>query len=284
MTDLSSLVAAAGPSSAAYRDPVFPDRTLILHAARPNAWHPGIPVLFIHHGVTRNGQDYRDYWQPHVDPGGFLAISIEFPNADFPDHLCYNLGNLRSATGELNPRSQWTFGVDGRLFVALRNQGITTTSRHGLFGHSAGGQFVHRMLSLGYRDHVAVAIGANAGTYAMPDLATNWPWGLGATDLRGDDLPAMLAFPLIILAGTEDTRTTGRFFPKGAQSLRQGPTRYARAHAYHRAGQAAAAALGVPLAWRLIDVPGVGHNGRRMSDAAAPLVAAALRQQRQPLD
>jgi hypothetical protein len=276
MTDLSPLVAAPGDASLAYFDPAFPDRKLVLHAARPRDWHPGIPVLFVHHGVARNGRDYRDYWLPHADGARILIIAIEFPEASFPEYLWYNFGNLHTADGTPNPREQWTFGIDPRLFEALQSQGITTMPRYGLFGHSAGGQYVHRMLSFGYRDKVAVAVSANAGTYAMPDLATAWPWGLGATDVTGDNLRTLLTFPLTIMAGTADTKTTGRFFPKGPKSLKQGPTRHARAHTYHRLGHAAAADLGVSLAWKVIDVPDVGHDGRRMSDAAAPVIADAL--------
>ena len=276
MIDLAPLIAVAGGSSLPYIDATFPQQTLILHSARPRDWHPGLPVVFVHHGVARNGGDYRDFWLPHVDAGRILAIAIEFPDSDFPEYLWYNFGNLHAADGTSNPRAQWTFGIDGRLFDALRNQRIATTQRYGLFGHSAGGQYVHRMLSFGYRDRVAVAISANAGTYAMPDLMTHWPWGLGATDLTGDDLRAFLCFPLTIMAGTNDIKTSGRFFPKGPKSLKQGPTRHARAHSYLRAGQVAAAELGVALAWKLLDVPDVGHDGRRMSDAAAPLIAETL--------
>jgi hypothetical protein len=277
LIDLSPLVATAGAASLPYFDPAFPAQRLILHAARPREWHRGLPVLFVHHGVGRNGQDYRDYWMPHADAGGMLVIAIEFPEASFPEYLWYNFGNLHAADGTPNPRDQWTFGIDPRLFNALRDQSITTTRRYGLFGHSAGGQYVHRMLSFGYRDQVAVAVSANAGTYAMPDLTTDWPWGLGATDVTPDDLPAILAFPLTIMAGTADIKTTGRFFPKGPKSLKQGPTRHARAHTYLRTGQIAATKLGIPLGWTVIDVPDVGHDGRRMSDAAAPLIAEALR-------
>jgi hypothetical protein len=276
MIDLSPLVATAGATSLPYFDPAFPDRKLILHAARPADWRPDLPVLFIHHGVGRNGRDYRDFWLPHVDAGGMLAISVEFPEAGFPEYLWYNFGNLHAADGTPNPRAQWTFGIDPRLFQALRDQGITTTRQYGLFGHSAGGQYVHRMLSFGYREQVAVAVSANAGTYAMPDLATDWPWGLGGTEVTADDLRTLLAFPLTVMAGTADTRTTGRFFPKGPKSMKQGPTRHARAHVYVRTAQAAAADLGVNLAWRVIDVPDIGHDGRRMSDAAAPLIAEVL--------
>jgi hypothetical protein len=281
MTDLSPLIASPGASSLPYFDPAFPNQQLILHAARAVSWHPGLPILFVHHGVARNGRDYRDYWLPHVDAANILAIAIEFPEATFPEYLWYNFGNLHAADGTANPRAQWTFGIDDRLFQALQRQGITTTPRYGLFGHSAGGQYVHRMLSFGYREQVAVAVSANAGTYAMPDLATAWPWGLGATEVTRDDLRTLLTFPLTIMAGTADIKTTGRFFPKGPNSLKQGPTRHARAHSYLRIGQTAAAALGIELAWTVIDVPDVGHDGRRMSDAAAPLIAAALHRSHQ---
>ncbi len=257
-------------------DRAFPDRQLTLHAACPRGFTPDTPVLLVHHGVGRNGADYRDYWMQPADAAGILAIAVEFSAAAFPEHLCYHFGNLHGADGTTNPRAQWTYGIDARLFDALRAQGITRRERYGLFGHSAGGQFVHRMLSFGFRERVGVAVSANAGTYAMPDLDTAWPFGLGQTEVDPPALRSLLGFPLTVMAGTHDTRTSGRFFPKGPRSMRQGPHRHARAHAYVRAAHAAAAALGTRCAWTVIDVPGVGHDGKRMSAVAAPLIAAAL--------
>jgi len=49
-----------------------------------------------------------------------------------------------------------------------------------------------------------------------------------------------------------------------------------RAHNYVQSGHAAAAALQTSCAWAVIDVPGVGHEGRLMSAAAAPIVSAAM--------
>ena len=278
MTDLTRLVAAPGGSSLPYVDPAFPDRPLVLHAARPRQYDAGTPVLFVHHGVRRNGEEYRDYWLDLVDEAGILAISIEFPEASFLEYLWYHFGNLRAKDGTPNPREAWTFGIDESLFEELRLQGMTTRECYGLVGHSAGGQYVHRMLSFGFRDRVAVAVSANAGTYAMPDLATPWPFGLGQTDVDTNGLGALLTFPITVMAGTEDVVTTGRFFPKGPRSMRQGATRYERAQNYVRSGHATAAALRVSCAWTVIDVLGVGHDGRRMSAAAAPVVAAALRE------
>jgi hypothetical protein len=276
VNDLSRLVEAPGSHSMRYIDPAFPDRTLLLHSARPRRYDAVTPVLFVHHGVGRNGADYRDYWMRLVDGAGILAIAIEFPEASFPEYLWYHFGNLRDESGAPNPREQWTYGIDERLFAGLQAQGLTGRRRYGLFGHSAGGQFVHRMLSFGFRDCVAVAVSANAGTYAMPDLATPWPFGLGGTSLNAAALRQLLEFPITVMTGTRDTKTTGKYFPGGSRSMRQGGTRHERAHNYVRAGQTAAAALQTRCAWTVIDVPGVGHDGERMSVAAAPVVAAAL--------
>lgn len=276
MTDIAALVARHGPHTLPYHDPAFPDRPVILHSARPAHYTPETPLLFVHHGVARNGEDYRDYWMEHVDEAGILAIAIEFPESTFPEHYWYHFGNRHTKDGVPNLREAWTYGIIPRLFDTLRAQGITARRSYGLFGHSAGAQFVHRMLSFGFRDNVAVAVCANAGTYAMPDLDIPWPFGLGETEVTPDGLRDLLNFPLVIMAGTEDTKTTGRHFPKGPRSMRQGPHRYGRAHNYVRAGHAAAAALGTTCAWTVTDVPGIGHDGRGMSAAAAPVIAAAL--------
>src|SRR5271166_2395239 len=135
MTELSRLVDKPGGHTLVYADPVFPDRPLLLHSARPRRFDGDTPVLIVHHGVGRNGRDYRDYWLRLVDDAGILAIAVEFTEEAFPDYLWYHFDDL--------------------LFAALRDQRLTRRQRYGLFGHSAGGQFVHRMLSFGFRDRVA---------------------------------------------------------------------------------------------------------------------------------
>jgi len=76
MTDLSCLVDAPGAHSLPYVDPAFPERPLVLHAARPQQFAADTPVLFVHHGVGRNGSAYRDYWLKLVDEAGILAIAL----------------------------------------------------------------------------------------------------------------------------------------------------------------------------------------------------------------
>jgi hypothetical protein len=63
-------------------------------------------------------------------------------------------------------------------------------------------------------------------------VATSWPFGLLDTDVDTDALRAFLGFRITVMPGTADLSTTGRFFPKSPRSMRQGATRYERAHTY----------------------------------------------------
>jgi hypothetical protein len=71
------------------------------------------------------------------------------------------------------------------------------------------------MVSYGFRYGVAVAVTANAGTYAMPDLATPWPFGLGETDVDTDALRALLGFRVTVMAGTADVSPLGASSQRG---------------------------------------------------------------------
>jgi hypothetical protein len=97
-----------------------------------------------------------------------------------------------------------------------------------------------------------------------------------ARGLDTDAVRALLGFRITVMAGTADVATTGRFFPKGPRSMRQGATRCERAQNYVRSGHATAAALQTSCAWTVIDVPNVGHDGELMSAAAAPIVSAGM--------
>lgn len=276
MTDLSRLFARAGANDLDWAYPPLPGRRIVLRSAVPRHVTAGTPILFVHHGVNRNGGDYRDYWLPLVDEADLVVIAPEFPNEGFPGAAWYNFGNRTDASGAETPRSGWTYGVDGAVFAALKAQGLTGQAGYGVWGHSAGGQFVHRMISLGFREGVLAAVTANAGTYAMPSMETAFPFGLGGTGMDDAALAALLRFRLTVMAGTADVDATSPHFPKEKAAMAQGGTRYARAHRYIATARAEAGRLGVHCAWTIVDVAGVAHDGERMSAAAAPLLSAGL--------
>jgi len=277
MTTLRKLIEHAGANDGVpYVDAMFPDRPLTLWSARPQQHDPDMPVLFVLHGANRNANDYRDFWLKLVDEAGILAIAPEFSKEHYPGLRWFNYGNLLDDAGQKLPRTESTYGIIERMFTALREADVTRTRRYGLFGHSAGGQFVHRAVSAGFRANTAVAIAANSGSYAMPDPQVGFPYGLGGIGVDADELRRMFAYRLTVMVGIEDLDNTSDAFPKEPEAMLQGDTRFARAHRYIGRAREIAEGLGARCRWSLVEVAGVGHEGDKISSASAPIAAAAL--------
>jgi poly(3-hydroxybutyrate) depolymerase len=269
---LAAALAAPGRAAIPFRDPAGdPERLLTLHCYRPASHRPANPVVLVQHGMQRNGAEYRDYWAEDAERFGLLVIAPTFGPEHWPTAEHYNNGMPRDDDGRPRPRNAWGFTSLARIQAALRESGLTTRPRAHLFGHSAGGQFVHRLLSTQPQDAFEAAITANPGWYTLPTLDRPYPEGLGGLGLARADLARLLAFPQLILAGDRDTDTAGPSLPMQAEAMRQGPHRFARAQFYLEFARAEAARYGLPCAWRLQPVPGIGHDGAAMSRVAAAL-------------
>lgn len=248
-----------------------PTRPLVLHTYRPAGFTPDSPVVIVQHGMNRNGDEYRDFWIPAADRHNLLIVAPNFGNTEYPGAELYNNGHVLDDAGAVRPRAEWGYAVPARVFALLREAGVTRRAGAHFFGHSAGGQFGHRMLSTQPAEPFeAIAVG-NPGWYTLPDLDRPFPEGLGGIGLGEGDLQRLLTYPLLILAGEQDTETSGPSLPAQPAAVAQGPHRFARAHAYLEAGRAEAARRGWECAWRLIPVPHIGHDGAAMSRVAASL-------------
>ncbi len=267
--ELAAALLANTHADIPYIDPFSPERPLMLECYRPETHTPEKPVVIVQHGMNRNGDDYCKAWIPTAARRGLLVIAITFPEASWPGPYLYNLGNVRDKDGTVRPRESWSQAIPGRVFALLRASGVTTRDKAYLWGHSAGGQFVHRLMATQPHDIFEAVGAANAGWYSVPTLDLPYPEGLGGIGLTRDDVAKLLAYPMIIFAGDLDTETASDNLPKHAAAMAQGPHRFARAHTYLARGQAEAARLGVACNWRLVVVPGIGHEGIRMSAFAA---------------
>jgi hypothetical protein len=246
-------------------------RPLTLHAYRAASATPDSPVVLVQHGMGRNGDEYRDFWIEPAERHGLLILATTYGAAAWPGAEPYNNGLVLDAEGRPRPRAAWSYAIPLRVFAALRAAGLTRRPRAHLFGHSAGGQFGHRFMATQPHDALeAVTIG-NPGWYSLPTLDAPFPEGMGGIGLDEGDLLRLLAYPMTILAGERDIETSGPSLPATPAALAQGPHRFARAHNYLAAGQAEAARRGVACNWRLVPVPGIGHDGAAMSRVAAAL-------------
>ena len=258
-----------GRSTLPFIDVSHLDKPLVVNFYRPAGHRPNDPVIVVQHGMLRNGDDYRDFWIDAAEKHNLLIVAPTFPDEAFPKAESYNNGLVVSEDGTIAPRGQWLYTVPERVLDALRAGGAIDKPVIRIFGHSAGGQFVHRMLAIEGGELFAAAMASNPGWYTLPTLERRFPEGLGGLGLDREALARWLAYPMILFAGDQDIVTDDPNLPAQPEALAQGPHRYGRAHFMLDFARAEAARLGTACNWSLITVAGVGHDGAAMSRAAA---------------
>jgi len=246
-------------------------RPVTLHTYRAHGHTPAHPAVIVQHGVLRNGADYRDFWIDAADRYQLLIVAPTFSDTVWPGAASYNNGNVWTASGNPRHPAAWAYALVVRLAHTLREAELVTTGGIHLFGHSAGGQFVHRLASSQpLEPFAAIAVG-NPGCYTLPTLTQTWPAGLAGVGLDDSHLQRLLTYPLMILAGDQDNDPHAEHLPVDDFAMQQGAHRFARAQHYLAAGQREAQARGLECPWRLQVVPGIGHDGAAMSAVCASL-------------
>src|SRR3984893_15442596 len=219
-TDLANTLGRPGRVSLPYVDPFSPDRRLVLECFRPQRHDPDKPVVIVQHGMSRNGAEYCEAWVPAAERHGFLVVAITFPKEAWPDAVTYNNGHVLAEDGTLRQRDGWSLAIPGRVFALLREAGVTRREKIHLWGHSAGGQFVHRLLATQPHGSFAAVGAANSGWYTLPTLDVPYPDGLGGIGLTQDDVVRFLGYPLVIFSGS--------WLSAGDPFRRRGHRRYGR--------------------------------------------------------
>jgi poly(3-hydroxybutyrate) depolymerase len=230
-------------------------------------------IVFVMHGVLRDGDRYRDEWRDLAEKHDLIIVVPTFGRKDFPTTESYNLGNITSEGGSRNPRPQWSFSAIEPLFDDIVCRVAGNQRGYALYGHSAGGQFVHRYVAFADAPRLEAAVAANSGWYTMPNDEA-FPYGWGG-DAAGLVVPEK-AFqrPLTILLGTDDIDRNDPNLRKNEQADRQGLTRFARGHGFLDAARERAG-TSMPLAWRMAYAPGIGHDNGGMAPFAIPLLLSA---------
>lgn len=256
------------------------DRPFTVRYHMPEGYTPETPIVFVMHGNSRTGERYFNDWEPHAIAHGFLLLVPEFDTDNYPGNQWYNLGNVfpdadapDASDDARNPESTWTFTAIEHLFDEVRTATGSTRDTFRIFGHSAGSQFVHRLLMTRPDAPVERVVAANAGWYTMPDEGVEWPYGLGGSGFEVSGLAALLQLPVTVLLGDADTITTSSNLRRTPEAMLQGPHRFTRGHTFYATAQSAAESLGVPFGWALDTVPGAGHSNALMAPRAAEILA-----------
>lgn len=139
-----------------------------------------------------------------------------------------------------------------------------------MFGHSAGGQILHRFALFGASDRANRLIAANSGWYTLPDFGVKFPFGLKQSPLSKEALYKAFTKNLVIFLGEQDNadETRGHLARNDKLDV-QGLHRFSRGKYFYRQSKAIAEGMNADFAWQKVHIPDVGHDYRRMSEQAA---------------
>lgn len=242
------------------------DRPVRVYTYRPRQCDSTCPIVFVMAGAKRDASHYRDYWELAADRHGFIVIAPELSQQHWPRAAAYNLGDV-AATDD---REKWAFAVVEHLFDEMRDG----QKDYRIFGHSAGAQFVQRMALFRPDNRAAVMVAANPGWYTMPEWrkdkgAESFPYSLVGAKVGEAELRQALGKRVILMVGEKDSDPDDENLNQSAGAKKQGDGRVERGENFFKAATAAANELGVKLAWELVEVPDVAHDGEAMSRIAA---------------
>jgi poly(3-hydroxybutyrate) depolymerase len=228
-----------------------------------------LPVVIMLHGAERNASAYIDQWAPVADLYQLVVVAPTFDKEYFKGSDRYNLGNVWDERSALfTPAKEWTFSVIEPLFDQLVKELRSSQTHYYLSGHSAGAQFVHRFLYFVPQNRAAKVFIANAGWYTLPDMQTNYPFGVKNIPQIKQQLTGFFSKPLLLALGEADVDTTSANFQKGDPYSLQGPNRFERGKNFFKTVQAAAMAQRSPLNWTLVTLPGVAHSNAETAKQA----------------
>ena len=227
------------------------------------------------HGLDRAAAEFRNVLAGQAERNEQILLVPEFDAEAFPGVHAYNYGNARLAPpdSKVLPRNLWNFGIIDRLFRYVRTSVGSNRQTFGLFGNSAGSQYVLRYLALTEAAAVDVAVASNSGMYMLPDLDVDYPVGMGGLDLDESHQRRYLGRRLMLLLGDADTDSAAPDLPRNATAMAQGPHRLARGLWHFEHGKALAERLGVQLGWELEILPGAGHVSQKIFDRAIDILA-----------
>jgi pimeloyl-ACP methyl ester carboxylesterase len=255
----------------------LPQKPLNVFYNIPSGDRKNMPIVLIFHGEERNAIDYRDIWINASNKYGFMVFAPEFNTVDFPGGSSYIIGNVFQdgnypTPQTLNNESLWTFSIIEPLFDFIKTKAGSTVETYSLFGHSGGGQFVHRYVLFKPNARINKAIAANSGWYSVPDGIANYPYGIMNSPLSLIAPNSYFEKQLYITVGELDNNGSDSSLRHNTASDLQGLNRLERANYFYTNSQSYALKMNSKFNWKFHIVSNSGHDPTKMSNDAINLL------------
>lgn len=230
----------------------------------PNDLPKNAPLLMVFHGANRNPMDYRNELTSKAVEKKFILVVPEFSEELFPEVNAYQMGNIfengENPTSEtLNPKKDWAFTVVKPIIEMVQKNTNTTGNDVFYIGHSAGAQFLHRMLFF-YDDYpLKKAVVSAAGWYTIPDTSIDFPYGLRLSPYDFNIIKKTFSQKVIVQVGSNDNNPNAPLLRKG-EADNQGTNRLDRAQFFFNYSQNFAKELNSPFNWEYKVAQGLNHS------------------------
>ncbi|MFD2588808.1 hypothetical protein ACFSQJ_17915 [Croceitalea marina] len=250
-------------------------KSITMHYHMPKNFTINSKVIFVLPGAGRNGKDYRNAWIEQSEKYGLLVLSLEYPENHYLGFWNYNLAGMihdvdvEKKTFKINKNpNEWIFGDFDRIFDLIKVKLNLKKDKYDMFGHSAGGQILHR-LSLFKPDNNADRIlASNSGWYTVPTDLDSFPYGLKNIELSTSEID--FTSKLTIFLGEKDDENETRGHLRHSPEVdKQGLDRISRGRYFYSYSKTQAEKTKKEFNWKIEIVPNVGHDYEEMSKWAA---------------
>lgn len=253
------------------------DRPVKVYYHIPDQALSNSPVMMVFHGAGRDALPTRDALRSLAEEKGCILLVPEFSDEFFPGSNQYNLGGVfengeSPDLMEMEPEERWTFSLVQPLFAEAQTRFRFTNATFDAFGHSAGAQFLHRLLLFQPEVPIHRAVANAAGWYTLPDLTVEFPYGMEVTGFSQSSVDRIFQRELRVGVGALDVDPNSFNLRHTAEADAQGNNRVQRAQYFFQQSAQLAQEANSSFNWRFSVWPGVGHDLEASADFAFDLL------------
>lgn len=251
----------------------FADRPVDVHYYIPPTGDlSDVPVIFVLEGADRGYAYLTEAWSKLAEERKFIFVLPHFDLDLYPLEDYQETGVLTPDRKKVREQSHQTSALIDEIFKYIRQHSESKAEKYNIYGHSAGGQFVHRFMLFYDSPYVQKAVVGCPGWYTFPDKEQNFPYGISDVDyIDQEAIKHYLAKDIVIQLGMADT-VRESYLRKTPEAEMQGKNRLERGRKFYQYAQQLVAENNWPFHWRKEEVEGVGHHSILMGEQAIPIL------------
>jgi len=251
----------------------------------PKNFNSNSRVLLVLPGAGRNGYSYLNSWLKISEEKNVLILALKYPsegysimdyhlcgimsNSNIRDHVEFeantNFAHLDESKHKFTfqtQRDKWIFNDFDKVFDLVISHLGSNQKTYDIYGHSAGGQIIHRLSVFGEKSKADRIMAANSGFYTLPNTAQKFPFGIAGIETNlGLSYSKNLHIYLGELDNREETKGT---LLRSTSADQQGFGRLERGEYFYNWSKENAEEKGLPFNWTLKVVEKVGHDNEKM--------------------